>query len=1036
MKMTNIKEFVAYEFEDISDEELASKDFIWAPVLFPYHPGRNFYFITLSVSGGEGCFAPKERKILRDDDTSRSDDFVIDSIYDACGYNPLFLIAEAKSPSNIKSAIKGYHVYPRYMSIATPADIIKRFSINSNAFPKIEDEIKDKPNLLNELERGINEIIGKKFTKGDVKKNFENVPKWTEFVRFVPMNMDRVISIILIQPPDEKTEEEVIKEIKEDESVIDAYKVMGESRLLIKIITEDINEVFGYVESLMKRKTHTTSKIVLCTAKENGVPFEPFQTPKLKATLSDDPQKNCLQKNILRFLWKVPNVLVRDRNTQISDFRRAYQYYRKDADLEEEFEDVENQFVYKYSKKMERTRWFRTLLFVKSSLVGRQIIWDSIRDKLLGVDDTFFSRKFYAVTGDFDFIVPMDFYELHSLKRKIEEFLDTKIDDSGVEKVEKYVNDIRGYFEENPGDVSPDTLSKEEIAVIKAMMPNSMVGKDEGIIPRNEYCKWYSGGRELRELATNLESAKAVPTIELHSEKLVHAFVRFKIRDKNGFGEELERLQNDRKHIFLYREYNPVHNPGSRFFILITENFESLLEFVSSLDKYSRDTITSLIFMQEFYKPEVPQKLRCKPCRIPLNEGCDACPQYIKPIKISETNMRREVREVDLKINEIKRCKIAVVQLNLGKNVDPLTPWYNGNDKEKVITDLKERVIKFLDEAEAIKEKPDIVVFPEMCIPESIVEEIKAWIKKQKRKIIVVAGSHLHHYSDDDAHLEDDKEKKYLFSLQEEIEEFEENLNKNIIPKELKKELEKNNFSLSHNTHVTNEEGGKWVITDKEEFIVKKEDRKLKIYEKIKYYNTCPVLISDGEEVTQYDVHKNAKSPDGEIELERKYDINIVEGSGMLRFINTGFGDFCILICYDFLEGNMADALSQKIDFLIVPSWNQNHKRFKKGVLFSKGARWFTILANNGYFGESGLYAPYKREELEKLKQKTQGEGEENIKYPQFDVLELDRARDRNIWVKTVLTEEEKKIKKKFEKLDATETITPRHKELWKNGGN
>jgi len=479
--MTNIKEFVAYNFEDISDDDLASEEFTsWAPVLFPYHPARNFYFITLSVSGSEGCFAPKDRITLRD--ISRSDDFVIHSIYDACGYNPLFLIAEAKSPSNITSAIeKEYNISPRYMSIAAPADIIKRFGVNSNDFPKIEDEIEDNPNLLNELERGIKKTIENeaKFFEEDVKRNFKNVPEWAKFVRFVPMNMNKVISIILIHPPDEKTEGEVIEEIKEDERVIDAYKVMGESRLLIKIITEDINEVFGYVESLMKRKTHATSKIVLCTAKENGVPFAKFWTPKLKTTFSEDPQKNILQKNILRYLWEVPMALVRDRNTQISDFRRAYQYYRKDVVLMNEFDDVENQFVYKYSKKLERTRWFRSLLFIKNSLGGRIIIWDNIRDKLLGVDETFFSRKFYAVTGDFDFIVPMDFYELHSLKMKIEKFLDTEIADSGVDKVEKYVNDIRGYFEENPGDVSPEPLSEEEKAVVKAMMPNSMVGEDE-----------------------------------------------------------------------------------------------------------------------------------------------------------------------------------------------------------------------------------------------------------------------------------------------------------------------------------------------------------------------------------------------------------------------------------------------------------------------------------------------------------------------------------------------------------------------------
>lgn len=908
------REFVAYKFGEISKEDFMSEEFIWAPVLFPYHPARDFYFITLSVSGGKGCFAPEERKALIE--IPRSDDFVIDSLYDACGYNPLFLIAEAKSPSNIKNEItgyhKGYHTYPRYMSIATPAEIIKRFGVNSNDFPKIEDEIKNNPNLLKELEKGIKgikDIIGEKFTKEEVKKfikevnrTFEDIPTrvWNKFVRFVPMNMDKVISVILIQPPDKKTEDEIVKEIEKDERIIDAYKVMGESRLLIKIITDGINEVFSYKESLTKSKIHTLSRIVFCTLQENGFSFSEHKTPKLKSALSSP-----IQMDILRCLWKNAGL---DRRRQINAFLAEYPEYsdRAPAEWESKFEEVEDQFVYKYSTKLHRDGWFKTLLFIKSSLDGKQIVWEAITSNLLDVDTSYFSRKHYVVTGDFDFIVPMDFSTLNSLDIKIDKFLTAKVGDKKEDKeVNEYVTDIRIYFESS--DKPPEVgLEKHETAAIKAMMPNSKVSDCVEGTPRNEYYKYYlenrkDKGQTLEEILT---LAKAKHTIELHTEELVHAFVRFRIRDQEEFDKTLRTLSKDRNHIFLYREYKPVHNRGSKMFILATENFKSLFHFISSFGKCCRETLTSLISIQDFFRPEIHHELRCKPCRLPLGEKCDACPQYIVP------RNRTNIRDVDLKIKEIKPCKVAVVQLNLGENVDILTPWYNGHDKDNRVNAITDNVISRLDEA--IKENADIVVFPEMSIPEGLIEKIKEKIK-QVENIIVIAGTHLHQYS--------------------------------------------------------NAVAG----------------------EKTKYYNTCPVLISNGEEVMQYDVHKNSKSPDVEEELERKYgeqyNMEIKEGVGMLRFTNTGFGNFSILICYDILEKDMRNALSKEIDFLIVPSWNSNHKNLEEGILFANGERWFTIVANNGCFGKSGLYAPYKGEVLEKLEQERPDKGEGGITYYPFNLL-------------------------------------------------
>lgn len=948
MKMTNIKDFVAYKLKDVSDDALSFAGLTWVPVLFPYYPNRDLYFITLHVSANTGCFSHEERETLRD--MPRSEGFVINSVFDACGYDPLFLIAESKHIDDVENVISK-HTNPRYMSITTPANIIKRFGINNEDFQNIENE---DIGLLKPLEEGIERIIKKgRFTKEDVRREFHDIDKWDNFVRFVPMNMHKVITMVFIQPPNSETERDVIDKIEKDYRVIDAYKICGDRRLLIKIITEDTNEVFEYIESFIGRKVHTISKIVLCTFKENGFPFETRQTPKLKVQLS--PTK----KDILRYVWEQPESLAVDRATQIEQFRDKYPNYIDTglSDLKTEFESVEKEFVYKYSIKLNQDGWFKTLLFIKSALGGKKIVWDSIRNNLMDVALNYFSRMHCLVTGDFDFIIPIDCYRLQTLKRKISNFLEAEAETGkDDEKVKKYVTDIRAYFEESSG-VKRELVSYE-IAAIKAMIPNSRIATKDSAIPRNLYYNYYCRDQKPSKIGLNgvMKLAKAVLTTELHTEKLVHAFVRFKIMDMDGFNKELERLRKDREHIFLYREYDPVHNPGSKMLLLTTENFDSLLYFISPLDQYSRDTVTSLIFTKEFLRPDIPDRFRCKPCRVPVDEKCDACPQYI------ELRKHTDIRDVDLKITRIKPCTIAMVQLRID-NMDPLLPWYDKKDRKMIMTEVREKVIQKLDEA--IVQKADIVVFPELSVPEPFVEEIKE--KMKGHKIIVIAGTHLRHYIDD-------------------------------------------------------------ISLDGEE-------------EKKKYYNVAPVLISDSksEEVKQYDVHKNNKAHAGEIDIEAKNkNIRIQTGIGMLRFINTGYGNFSILICYDFLDNDMLHALLKvEIDLLIVPSWNRDPSRFEENARFAKGNRSFILLANNGLYGESQLYAPYKGKELKELKSKVLGEKIEDIQYYTINVLDLDRARDRDIWTRMrkrgKLSDAEEKLVEMFEAPSAS-TIKPIHSHLWVNG--
>lgn len=941
-----IKEFVAYKFDDLDDIMLADSNVRWTPVFFPYYPERNLYFITMTISGTKGCFNPDERLTLKS--AFRSNDFYISSIYDTCGYNPLLLLIEAQSPDCIKDTFT-YNVHPRYISIATPNNIVKRFGINASDFNITKRDTRSESGkvAMKTLDQKIEELIKKdRFTKQDITEEFSKIDNWPEIVRFVPYNMSKIISIVLLQPPSIEVETEIIDAMRNDRRVLDIYRVVGESKIWLKIITDDILEIHNFIESFINQETHAIAKIVLCTFKENGRPFNTLVTPQMKTHLTP------LKRHILRYLWNKHEVLFLSRNDQIKEFKREYRSYA-DIDthlLATEFDSVENNFVYKYSIKLDRKGWFKTLLFVKSSLKGKKRLWNGIENDLLDATCSYFARKHYVVTGDFDFIIPIDFQILDALKDKISKFLSYSVD--GV-KMEEYATDVRAYFEDVLG--SDELLDANDVAGIKAMMPNSK--KSDKGAPREIYRRFYldeidknveerlgikpahNFQREDTSLIEIMKLVSAIPTIELHTEKLIHLFARFHVKDKSCFEDKLAQLKTDGNRLFLWKEYKPLHNPDTRMFIMATDNFSSLYDFIKSLDQCSRNTITSIIFTQGFYRPQIADDLRCKPCRLPLDSKCDACPQYVT------VRSKTDIRDVNLKVEgQFQKCVIAVSQIQMLK-LAPLLPWHTSTDKTKILKALESKVIGHL--YQALESNSNIIVFPDFSVQDNLITDIIEIIKK--KKVIVIAGTHF------------------------------------------------------------------------------------KSYEKVKdkYYLTCPVLISNGiNNVAEYHIQKNTKSPVGEIEIERESNVIIAEGRGMLRFFNTGFGNFGVLICYDFLDDDMFDSLSDNVDFIIVPMWNSKSglDRFTTQVGNAKNKRIIIIYSNNALFGESGLYGPYKQKYAEDNFKK----GEEGIKYYNFDIAELDGSRDTSIWSRspTSLNELEKTIKNKYQNPAGSVSIVPRYKNV------
>jgi len=76
-------------------------------------------------------------------------------------------------------------------------------------------------------------------------------------------------------------------------------------------------------------------------------------------------------------------------------------------------------------------------------------------------------------------------------------------------------------------------------------------------------------------------------------------------------------------------------------------------------------------------------------------------------------------------------------------------------------------------------------------------------------------------------------------------------------------------------------------------------------------------------------------------------------------FFNSGFGDFAVLICYDYTDPNLMQKLSGKIDILFVVANNPDVNTFsQKAISDCYSSYCFIVICNNSIYGYSGVYGP------------------------------------------------------------------------------
>jgi hypothetical protein len=164
-------------------------------------------------------------------------------------------------------------------------------------------------------------------------------------------------------------------------------------------------------------------------------------------------------------------------------------------------------------------------------------------------------------------------------------------------------------------------------------------------------------------------------------------------------------------------------------------------------------------------------------------------------------------------------CGVKDGELALGVNLlVAWMPWFGYNFEDAIV--ISERAAKLLTSVHVYEEKD-----------ERDTEEIRVKVEEEE-----------------------------LFSIDAK---FEGGLNQNIISEDLQDIFKTKGFPLPENVAVTKEKENEWAVTNEEEFIVKKESGKLKIYRKIKYETEHTDKIRFSRYIQHGEVVRNLKLPDG-----------------------------------------------------------------------------------------------------------------------------------------------------------------------------
>lgn len=111
--------------------------------------------------------------------------------------------------------------------------------------------------------------------------------------------------------------------------------------------------------------------------------------------------------------------------------------------------------------------------------------------------------------------------------------------------------------------------------------------------------------------------------------------------------------------------------------------------------------------------------------------------------------------------------------------------------------------------------------------------------------------------------------------------------------------------------------------------------------------------------------------PNGNVYEQYKLELSPIEKSQLsamdvsnqsskdINIFKSSIGDFAVLICYDFTNPALIDLLRGKIDYLIIPSWNNSVKTYAESAAANCYSNYcHIVICNVADYGGSCIYAP------------------------------------------------------------------------------
>lgn len=771
---------------------------------------------------------------------------------------------------------------------------------------------------------------------------------------------------ILLRDKSDNNSSDLSEFLRNDENIKEFYiseifKIFGEYQYIIKSHSKNINDVDNFLSICRDKGFSTSTKCVLSTLKEKGKEKDKkgFSSDKYMTefkkedieyvaarimantedfiSMSEDEQFSYLSEK----LCEMRSPFTEDDISSNLLFPKINEKFLNKTDLIHK-----NDFIDRYSIKLNRPGWFKALLFFRAEQGKKKALEKYLQKEFLGVFPNWFSRKLFHMTGDFDFIIPFDCRNLRFLRIAINDFYnklksfspDNETKDNIIERIhtticisskkQKYSKPLY------PLDIPiieslliNSTFIQEYESSIKGrfifsaiLAGNTLPLNEEGVSPREDYLRNKLVNTPKHCLESYLNKFQSFSqlgieaTIEFKDGKLLQALFKFQTKSPIHRDQLVNEIRNKTERHELIALLNiPVTDPANVMCIFTVKDIIELEYIYKSMLLFCIKIEVHMIFHQKYYSKVIEQNIRCRPCfnYISPIEGCESrncfgCKSWTECthqqcgvcIRYVTKRNRNAILNVKYKNKIQNEVRIALLSPNTDYCYKILN--YLTQDKKTVIQ-------SFFDDT----------------------GNIKGSDKFELDKSVSDYFKHFYNYP----HEKEAKKKqafyeKYTEEILECINQLRNDLNLDIVvfPEysiplpvfdKLKSRVNVDNCIIVAGSHIHNS------------------------------FNICPIIFIRNNKKEIYFSYKNTLSP-----FEIQYKVAENSGMGYFRFIDDMIGNIFILICYDAFKTGEILALSN-VDILLAPSANISKNFVDR--LKEISTRYFIMTAYTNLFNIEGL---------------------------------------------------------------------------------